>query len=349
MAREFARIRTQRLPETRGKTMLKSLTKDFSPTPLAELGAVRVQGADNLRFLQGQLSNDTQKVTQASSILAGLHTPQGRAIALLRLIAVGPEDVLAVLPRDLAAPVAARLSKYVLRAKAKVTDVSGEWQFYGLALAESSEGEPAATTASLPTVVNAQAQYDSAFVVRISDEPARWLVATRSNASPLPVRAADDAESGQSFAGTTEVNQREQWRAFDIAAGIPQVYAQTTEAFVAQMLNLDALGAIAFDKGCYTGQEIIARAHYRGRIKRRMQRFRTLGPARLAIGDSGKLRDGRSFRVVEAVQLHDGRCEFLAIAPTGGGEEEAPGLASPASAAATIDAEQLPLPYALPE
>src|SRR5438876_544068 len=81
---------------------------------------------------------------------------------------------------------------------------------------------------------------------------------------------------------------------------------------VAQMLNLDVLGAIAFDKGCYTGQEVIARAHYRGRVKRRLQRFASRGPLRLRPSDSGQLSDGRAFKVVEAVQLADGRCEFLA-------------------------------------
>jgi folate-binding protein YgfZ len=326
---------------------------------------------------------------------------------------VGPDEVLAVVPRELAGSVAARLSKYVLRAKAKVTDASTEWQFFGLTFAEGAEAQPAAMTsaahgseeaqlhqvershdalpradetqrredggscaisrgagesqaggelrarlhalrgqaddASLPAVVDAQGQHEASFVVRVGDSPARWLVATPLNASPLPAHAAGDAELGRSFAGPTEVNQREHWRALDIAAGLPQVYAATTEAFVAQMLNLDVLGAIAFDKGCYTGQEIIARAHYRGRIKRRMQRFRTLGPARLAIGDSGKLRDGRSIRIVEAVQLDDGRCEFLAVAAMGGGEEETPSPAQPDSAAATIHVEQLPLPYALPD
>ncbi len=109
--------------------------------------------------------------------------------------------------------------------------------------------------------------------------------------------------------------RREVWRQLDISAGLPQVYGATSEEFVAQMLNLDLVGAIAFDKGCYTGQEVIARAHYRGRVKRRLQRFRTRGPLELAPGDSGELADGRAFKVVEAVRLEDGRCEFLAVAP----------------------------------
>jgi folate-binding protein YgfZ len=175
----------------------------------------------------------------------------------------------------------------------------------------------------------------------------------------------------------------------DIADGEAQVYAATSEEFVAQMLNLDALDAIAFDKGCYTGQEVIARAHYRGRVKRRMQRFVSRGGGKLTVGATGQLADGRAFKVVEAVQLEDGRCEFLAVAPlvagaaAGGAEavsndtgaesgsstghggaregdraSDGPGPTAsakpeaPAAAATStpvLDAEVLPLPYPLPE
>jgi folate-binding protein YgfZ len=148
------------------------------------------------------------------------------------------------------------------------------------------------------------------------------------------------------------------------------VYAATSEEFVAQMLNLDVLNAVAFDKGCYTGQEVIARAHYRGRVKRRMQRFVSRDACHLAPGDSGQLADGRSFKVVLATQLADGRCDFLAVAPlvsaghdgaaaTGSaapvGSDPAPTAAptmAPAAGApvaATVAADQVPLPYSLPD
>ena len=138
----------------------------------------------------------------------------------------------------------------------------------------------------------------------------------------------------------------ETWRGVAIASGEPQVYAATSEEFVAQMLNLDAVGAIAFDKGCYTGQEVIARAHYRGRVKRRMQRFVTTAPQALKPGDAGTLADGRAYKVVDAVQRADGRCEFLAVVPliTGESEPVAPG----AAIAERLNAETLPLPYSLP-
>jgi tRNA-modifying protein YgfZ len=281
--------------------MLKPLTAVRRRTRLADLGAVRVQGADAVKFLQGQLSNDVAKLSAEVSVLAGLHNAQGRAIALLRLVQAGPDDVLAILPRELAGAVATRLSKFVLRAKAKVSDASSEWVIDGV---EASEVGP---------------------------PPTRWLAA-----SPVNTEAADEASG-----------DRDRWRALDIADGVPQVYAATSEAFVAQMLNLDVVDGIAFDKGCYTGQEVIARAHYRGKVKRRMQRFRTIAPASLVIGDSGTLKDGRGYRIVDAVPLADGRCEFLAVAPIVAGEMDEHSQPSTATGDA-LDAEQLPLPYSLP-
>jgi folate-binding protein YgfZ len=154
-------------------------------------------------------------------------------------------------------------------------------------------------------------------------------------------------------------------RRADVSVGVPQVYAATSEKFVAQMLNLDCIGAIAFDKGCYTGQEVIARAHYRGRVKRRMQRFR-LGAAAaeaalaaghaLVPGGAFRLADGRRIEIVDAAGFDDGHIELLAVAPLAATETATAGIApggdpdagGNAAALAMLDATPLPLPYALP-
>ncbi|MBS0580995.1 MAG: folate-binding protein YgfZ [Proteobacteria bacterium] len=306
------------------KSPLKSASLD-------SLGVLRARGADAVSFLQGQLSNDVAMLSASRALLAGYHNPQGRTIALLRLIEHGPGDVLALLPRELAAPVAARLAKFVLRSKVKVTDDSAAWRIFGLS-AEAAAAEDAARALGVPDEVNAVSARDAARIVRIGSHPLRALL----------VQPAGDAPA---LAGVVPVDEAA-WHAAGVAAAEPQVFAATSEAFVAQMLNLDVLGAVAFDKGCYTGQEVIARAHYRGRVKRRLQRFLSRGPAQLAPGDSGTLADGRSVKVVDAVQHPDGRCEFLAVA--GAATEE--DAAAPATGdAAPIEAEALPLPYALPQ
>ena len=288
--------------------------------PLDFLGVLRVKGADSIPFLQGQLSNDVRLVGSDRAVLAGYHNPQGRAIALLRLLQVAGDDLLAILPRELVVPVAQRLGKFILRSKVKLADESGQWSLSGL-IEQGHRDE------ALPDTVNGVTRRDGALAVRLAGQPARWLLVTPAS-GPLD---SPDPEA---------VERAALWERLAIAAGEPEVYAATSEAFVAQMLNLDALGAIAFDKGCYTGQEIIARAHYRGRVKRRMQRFLTEERAQLAPGDNGTLRDGRAFKVVRAIHRDGGRCEFLAVVGTDGGA---------GAASAVLSARPLELPYSLPD
>jgi folate-binding protein YgfZ len=122
-----------------------------------------------------------------------------------------------------------------------------------------------------------------------------------------------------------------EWRCLEIADGIPEVVAATSESFVAQMLNLDCIGAVAWNKGCYTGQEIIARAHYRGRVKRRMQRFAHSGAAPVP-GATHATSDGFEVQVVSSEALPQGGSELLAVAPIEVRSRDA-----------------LPLPYPLPD
>jgi hypothetical protein len=400
------------------------MSTNWNLVSLGDLGVLRFRGADAVRFLQGQVSNDVERLSAERSQLAGYHNPQGRVIALLRLVQLAPDDVVAILPRELIATVAGRLGKFVLRAKVKIADDSTEWRVQGLvaprgadgpgaerraasevgasvgkgragsagvtgkeradtatdrenadtaaafearakswaaaqfeqarsvaatagelssAAAQLEEAEsvvplPLASALMLPEAVHAQSLSGGTVIVRVGAVPARWLVLSPAG-EPAPLAGCDAAA-------------RDVWRLLDIADGEAQVYAATSEEFVAQMLNLDALDAIAFDKGCYTGQEVIARAHYRGRVKRRLQRFVSRGAAALAVGESGTLADGRAFKVVEAVSLTNGRCEFLAVAPTGAAAEASAGgdtTAQTTRSASMIDAEVLTLSYPLPE
>jgi folate-binding protein YgfZ len=245
-----------------------SIPSDGQTDARDERRALAVRGPDAAKFLQGQLSADTEKLAVGSSTLAGLHNPQGRVIAILGIARITAEEFRLTLPAEMLAPVIERLRKFILRAKVRIE--------------ESSE---------------APAAVDSLAAIR---------------------------------------------------AGIPEVYRATSEAFVAQMLNLDLLGAIAFDKGCYTGQEVIARAHYRGRVKRRAQRWLNAGDAKLAPGDAARASDGRALIVVRVAATPDGRQEILAVGNFAAGEGvgEQP-VAAPDAAAIEVGGP-LPLPYELP-
>jgi folate-binding protein YgfZ len=303
---------------------------ELSMVSLDALGVLRARGPDVLTFLQGQLSNDLTKLTAARSLLAGYHNPQGRVIALLRVLQLAPDDLLAVLPRELIVPVIARLSKFVLRAKVKLADDSPQWRITGVMPAVPG------TSASVDAELRADATEAGALAVRVAQEPARWLLVAPAAQAPLAGGRATASEG---------------WWRLAIACGEPQVYAATSEEFVGQMLNLDCVGAIDFEKGCYTGQEVIARAHYRGRVKRRMQRFITQAPQLLKPGESGVFTDGRGFKVVESMQLADGRCEFLAVAPLPVRDAEPDAADAAAGGTASqpqLSAAALPLPYDLP-
>lgn len=277
--------------------------------PLDDLGLLCFRGPDARSFLQGQLSNDVSALRAGALLRAGLHTPQGRTVALLALAAGDSEqEIRAVLPRELIATVTSTLSRYVLRSKVTISDESGAHRIYGVAELG-------------PEVLQGYAPERGLIIARATDTPALEPTITR-----------------------------EHWRALDIAAGLPQVYCSTSGEFVAQMLNLDCIDAVSFTKGCYTGQEVIARSHYRGRVKRRLQRWVSEQSLELHAGDSGRLADGRPVRVVEAVRHDDGRCEFLAVAPLASAEADTDGAPQGAGAdtAALLRARALPLPYPLP-
>ena len=278
---------------------------------LDDLGAVRISGADAQRFLQGQVSCDVTQLSPAAVCLRATTTRRAARSRSCGSSSWHPTRYSRYCHASLQQPSRNRLAKYILRAKVKLDDVSGSFNIHGL-VAEGDAPPPAPGPDSM--------------LVRVADAPARWLHISPADATHAPG------------------GDRQRWRAFDIAGGEPQVYAATSEEFIAQMLNLDALGAIAFDKGCYTGQEVIARAHYRGRVKRRMQRFVTHASQELTAGTAGRLVDGRSFKVVDAVKRADGACEFLAVTALGARDE-----AQQDSAMPSIEANPLPLPYSLPE
>jgi folate-binding protein YgfZ len=281
---------------------------DLAITPLDDLSVLSARGADTLAFLQGQLSQDVLGLPARGATLAGLHNPQGRVLALLRLLPLAEDHVLLLLPGSLADTVRQQLQRYVLRAKVGIEAVGAAWRIYGL---HGPDAEAAASTrVHMPADAGGLRQI---------------IVAPRGESLP-----------------EAEYTDRDEWRLDDIAAGIPEIGNPVSGVWVAQMLNLDLIGAVSFNKGCYTGQEVIARAHFRGQVKRRMQRFCTEENALLAPGTRITLADGRGAQVVMSADTGMGTREFLAVAST---------TIEPSSSvvAPVLPALALPLPYAFPD
>jgi hypothetical protein len=277
---------------------------------LNHLGVLRFSGADARSFLQGQISNDAQRLAENIPVFAAYSSPQGRVLSLIYLLPHS-SGIAAILPREILQPTLERMRKYVLRAKVRIED-AGDSLAVGGRFSAASESN--------------YMERDGIGTAPVGHDPKRsWII------------GAPGTVDGLDAAGAAGFEQA--WRLADIRAGLPQVYAATSEAFVAQMLNLDLLDGISFTKGCYTGQEIIARTQHLGRIKRRLHRLQ-LPSGAWSIGQAVHLRDGRQGRLTEVIES-DGLVEALAVLNV----EANPPTAGEAAPAQWVDAAELPLPY----
>lgn len=288
---------------------------------LSHLGALRFAGADSIGFLQGQITNDARRLAAGRPLLAASATNQGRVLAVLHLL---PHSggIVAVLPRELLAPIQQRMRKFVLRAKITIEDTGP-----GLTVA-GHHGESGLRAAGLAVPDESQGYAETAGigVGRFASDPGRfWILGD-------PRQLAEHGLGGE--AAAAERIERD-WRLADVRAGLAQIYAATSEQFVPQMLNLDLIDGISFTKGCYTGQEIVARTQHLGRIKRRLARVALRDDGR-RIGATVTLADGRGGRLIE-VQSTDSGAEGLAVL----------GVDAEDGGAVQADATLLPLPYAV--
>ncbi len=304
---------------------------------LPHLGLLRFTGPDAQSFLQGQISNDTRRLSENRSLLASYSSPQGRVLALMHLLPHS-SGVAAILPSELIPPTMEALRRFVLRAKVKIEDGGEALSVAGLHGTEGlrSAGIDAPSGSSYT-------EKDGIGIAAVNGDRSRyWIIGA----------AGSLAEHGLAGDASRVERIEHHWRLADIRAGLPQIYLATREAFVAQMLNLDLLDGISFSKGCYTGQEIVARTQHLGRIKRRLYRLR-LPPGDWHIGAPLHLSDGRTGRIVEAIRAGDGFEVLAVLNLQARGSDNTRAPVNPATAAEDGDAAAgvpvaatpLPLPY----
>jgi folate-binding protein YgfZ len=219
---------------------------------LSHWGVIRAAGADAATFLQGQLTQDVLGLDAQRAAPAGWCSAKGRLLASFVVWRPQPDEFLLACSADLLAPTLKRLSMFVLRAKCKLADASAEWPLWGLA------GGP------LP----APWRRDGA---RIGLPPAQG-VARALHAGEAPTVHPGDAPS-------TATLDAAAWSWLEVTSGLPRITAATVEQFVPQMVNLELVGGVDFKKGCYPGQEVVARSQYRGTLKRRAFVFDSPAPA----------------------------------------------------------------------
>ncbi|MBY8948510.1 folate-binding protein YgfZ [Pseudomonas sp. SH10-3B] len=226
--------------------------------PLSHEGVLAVRGSDAAKFLQGQLTCNLNYLSDTQASLGARCTQKGRMQSSFRILLQG-DGVLLAMATELLEPQLADLKKYAVFSKSKLTDESTAWVRFGVA-----NGDQALASLGLELAAETDNVARTEHLIAIRVSPARaelWV----------PAEHADSVRS-QLAAQLTQAELND-WLLGQIRAGIGQVMPQTRELFIPQMLNLQAVGGVSFKKGCYTGQEIVARMQYLGKLKRRLYRL----------------------------------------------------------------------------
>lgn len=272
---------------------------------LSQQGVLAVRGADAEGFLQGQFTNDVRHLDAVHSQLNGYCSPKGRLLASFRLWREDDGFRLSM-PRVMLEPVTRRLQMFVMRSAVAVEDVSDREVRLGVSGA-SAAAELQNLIPDLPDAADGVSRSGGCTVLRLPGVQPRFevhgpLVAMKKLWDTLNVRAAP--------VGTGA------WELLDIVAGIPAVLPETADAFVPQMVNFQHIGAVSFKKGCYPGQEVVARMQYLGKLKRQMYLARVDAAAAPRPGDELFASDApeqSAGKVVNAAPHPDGGYQVLAV------------------------------------
>ncbi|MBZ2167299.1 YgfZ/GcvT domain-containing protein [Marinobacter sp. F4216] len=292
---------------------------------------IRVSGTGTDPFLQGQFSQNLAEVVPGYSPRAAAANPKGRAYCLTRMVREG-DDILLDLPAALADGTLAHLQKYLMLFRGTSASIESESRILGLF------GTDAASVLAGDRLPELKAPGDT---LEIKEG---CLIRVEPTAEGLPRFELWCLTGAIEFANLQEHSLAD-WQATEVAAGVAILSPATQEEFVPQMLNWQHLGGVHFKKGCYTGQEVIARMHFLGQLKKSLFRFALNDAATAPTPGSALLAGDRSVgTVVNAIQYENGRCELLAVV-----RHDADVKALRAEDAPDHSLEPLPLPYAVTE
>ncbi|HXF65549.1 MAG TPA: folate-binding protein YgfZ [Burkholderiales bacterium] len=301
---------------------------------LPQFGLIRFTGEDAQAFLHNQLTCDVAALAPDRSTYGGYCTPKGRLLATF-LLWRSEQGFFMQLPASLCESIRKQLSKFILRSKVKAADGTADWELIGVA------GRDAAALVQRAAGVAPRRIHE---ITRASDATVIHLPVDRYAIFVTRNRAARIVESLCPGADRVEP---EHWDWLDIRAGVPVIHPATQEAFVPQMANLDLIGALSYTKGCYPGQEIVARTHYLGRLKSRMYLANIAASDKPQPGDKlycAGLGEQASGAIVSAARSPEGGYDALAViqsSAAGSGDVHWKALDGPVL-------KRLPMPYPIP-
>ncbi len=269
---------------------------------LSQFGVIRFSGEDAQTFLQGQLTCDVNQVDDQTAQIGSYCTPKGRILTSFHLWKEH-DDYLMQLPLELCASIQKRLSMFVMRAKVKVVDDSDSLIRMGVAGRDSA------------TLVKTLKGDSSLFGVVSHGADRFELIVTLEEAPTIWEKLIQSAKPAGAAC----------WDWLTIRSGVPIIFSATQDQFVPQMVNLDRIGGVSFKKGCYPGQEIVARTHYLGKIKRRMY-LANIPTTTVAVGDelfSADMAEQACGKVVNVALSPNGGVDVLAVIQVSSVEEDA--------------------------
>ena len=262
---------------------------------------MKISGEDALTFLQGQFSNDVNLLEGNNSQFNSYNSPKGRMYASFRLYKQD-DDFFMLLPKEIIEPILKRLRMFVMRSKVVLDDLTESWSSVGLS------GSAVNDIKHFPKTVDAILNNGELTYLQIPGIESRLIAV-----GPTSKIEAFKKDIDSNF---TQTNA-DHWKRLDIHAGLPNIYTATQETFVAQMVNLPQVNGVSFTKGCYPGQEVVARMHYLGKLKKRMYRITIDGLIIPTPGDNlyfGNSENSQSIgQIVDAQLNNNGGLDALAV------------------------------------
>ncbi|WP_455201654.1 CAF17-like 4Fe-4S cluster assembly/insertion protein YgfZ [Kaarinaea lacus] len=273
---------------------------------LTHLGFISATGDEAQSFLQNQLSNDIKAVSEQRSQLNAYCTAKGRALAMFRVFQF-QDSYFLQLPVEQIEATLKRLKMFVLMTKVTIQDATDQMIAFGLAGADATQLLQQFAT-DLPQQDDQCVTNEKLVISKIGGAKPRYIVAGNYD---------HVTEAWDQLKAQTTICGNHAWSFLDIQAGIPQIYANNAEEFVPQMLNLHSIDGISFQKGCYPGQEVVARMHFLGKLKRRMylahvDTEQVPQPGDLIFAEDSKV-DQAIGRVVQSQPAPDGGIELQAV------------------------------------
>jgi folate-binding protein YgfZ len=299
---------------------------------LNDTGIISFSGEDAPSFLHAQLTSDVAALQSGRTQYSGYCTPKGRLLATL-LAWRREGEILLLLPQSLREGIQSRLAKYVMRARVKVADATNRYTLYGV-VGHGALAAVAASGGRAPGALHDVSIGDGVEITRLPID--RYLILAASE-------KADTVRGGLTQAASQLDDSG--WSSLDVEAGIPVITPASQEQYVPQMVNLDLIGAVSYTKGCYPGQEIVARMHYLGKLKQRMYRVRVPAGQSPSAGDALYSAEFGPDQASGAILFAAGQAhEALAVLQ----KSSAAGGAVHLKSVDGPEVELLPLPYTLP-